>query len=389
MKPMMRNRLVLLILVLVMGIMVLVSCDMISKLRKPARVQWEKTFGKAEHDKGVSVKQTEDGNFIICGIDNTFNLAKPQAQRAYLLEVDKEGNLLWEEKYDNDHRKQHVWMSEVLQASDGGFIMVGTVSIFDDPDPRPFSAHSHNDILVIKTDRSGKLQWRKNYGAERDEEGYSLRQARSGDYIISGIRESYEDGKKRFWEYPYILKIDSKGNLLWSKAFPSIFSLENALIEMEDECILISGSSFADTNDICAYLMKTNKDGDLLWVKTYGENGIEEYVRSIDKTPEGDYVLAGYSCDPKFKIILNTGCGTCDYSVPNDSTDAYILKTDSCGSVIWERSYGGQFLLETYSLSITNDSCYAVAGCIDTAWGDPSDLESCGWNRDAFIMKLD
>jgi len=349
--------------------------------KPPDKSEWSKTFGGSEYDEGVSVQQTIDGGFIICGDDNTSYSLNPKGQRAYLIRLDRNGDSLWAKKYDTENFRQHVRTSQALATSDGGYIIVGTVNMHDDYQLESivFSSIGHDDIIVIKTDRRGELKWRKNYGGETNDEGYSICEAKSGGYIISGTTNSF----------PYIIRIDRNGRVLWEKVFRSLFSDKNSILETRDQCIVVSGSAVTDTNDIDIYLLKTNPSGDSVWLRVFGEKAIEEFSESIQETADGGYIVAGYRRDRKFKIILNTGCLTCDYSVPNDSTDIYILRTDSNGKILWNRKYGGSFLVEGHSICSTNDSGFAIAGYIDTVIEYTSDNEVKEWDRNVYVMKID
>ena len=70
------------------------------------------------------------------------------------------------------------------------------------------------------------------------------------------------------------------------------------------------------------YVIKTNKNGDTLWTKTYG--GVDyDYGFSIRPTSDGGYIIAG-----RTNMITNY------YA-------AYLIKTNSSGDTLWTRVFGG------------------------------------------------
>jgi hypothetical protein len=62
-----------------------------------------------------------------------------------------------------------------------------------------------------------------------------------------------------------------------------------------------------------------------MWSQTYGEADISESAYSVIATPDGGYAIAGNA-----------------YAAPYwNSTDAWVVKTDSFGNEMWNRTYGG------------------------------------------------
>ena len=73
----------------------------------------------------------------------------------------------------------------------------------------------------------------------------------------------------------------------------------------------------------------------LEWNCTYG-GGKDEYVYSVDEANDGGYVMAG---------------ATHSYGI---GIDAWLVKTNSTGSVQWQRNYGGGS--EDYAISVQKDN---------------------------------
>jgi hypothetical protein len=71
------------------------------------------------------------------------------------------------------------------------------------------------------------------------------------------------------------------------------------------------------------YLIKTDSNGNKIWEKTFGGEG-DDYGSSVIETKDGGYIIAG-----------NT------YSFDASETHVYLIKTDSKGNKIWEKTFGG------------------------------------------------
>ena len=92
------------------------------------------------------------------------------------------------------------------------------------------------------------------------------------------------------------------------------------------------------------YLVKINSQGDTLWTRTYGGSNGEE-ARSVQQTADGGYIVAGYT--------WSFGAGEYDF---------YLVRTNSQGSPLWTRTYGGSSYDYATSVQQTADGGYIVAG---------------------------
>ena len=104
-----------------------------------------------------------------------------------------------------------------------------------------------------------------------------------------------------------------------------------------------------------------------VWQKTYG--GIyNDIARSVQQTEDGGYIVAGYI-----------------YSFGARDFDFYVIKLDSNGNEEWEKTYGGIYNEEAYSIQQTKDGGYIVAG-----YTYMEDTASFGevW-ADFYVIKLD
>jgi hypothetical protein len=219
----------------------------------------------------------------------------------------------------------------VQQTSDGGYIIAGYTNSF-----------GGRDIYLIKTDSLGDTLWTKTYGGSGNDYGRSVQQTSDGGYVIAGYTESFGSGSMDI----YLVRTDSLGNILWTRTFGGTSWDEgHSVKETKDGGYIVVGSttSFgAGVYDV--YLIKTNISGDTLWTKTYGDTGWDMGY-SVQQTSDGGYVIVGF-----------TGS-----SNPHQR-DVYLIKTDSLGSNLWTRTYGGTSADHGYSVQQTRDGGYIIAG---------------------------
>ncbi|MFZ8835339.1 MAG: hypothetical protein ACO2O5_14280, partial [Candidatus Caldipriscus sp.] len=92
------------------------------------------------------------------------------------------------------------------------------------------------------------------------------------------------------------------------------------------------------------FLIKTDANGNIQWAKTYGGTD-EDRAHSVQQTSDGGYIVAG--------VTFSFGTG---YS------DAFLVKTDANGNIVWAKTYGGTYSDYAYSVQQTSDGGYIVAG---------------------------
>jgi hypothetical protein len=132
---------------------------------------WTRTFGGYENDSGYSVKQTNDGGYIVAG--GTYSFGNGNSD-VWLIKTDSNGDSLWTRTFgDSSYDRGR----SVEQTNDGGYIIVG--------------------YGLIKTDSQGNLEW------NRSTSGSSVQQTNDGGYIIVGDE---------------LIKTDSQGNLEWNRS---------------------------------------------------------------------------------------------------------------------------------------------------------------------------
>lgn len=230
----------------------------------------------------------------------------------------------WEKTYGDLYDDN---ASSVCQTNDGGFILTG---------------ESFDDVFIVKTNVDGDTLWTKRYGNSYFDSGKSIIQTIDGGYIIVGSTSSVGG-----WDYDvYVLKLNENGNLIWSKTFGgSGFDYGFSVQQSNDGGFLIAGSTYSYGNGGSDfYVIKTDNNGETLWTKTYGGEE-DEYCRSIAKTNEGDFVLAGM---------------TDSFSV--ESYDAYLIKIDNSGEIIWTQTYDGGTRDEANDIQQTSDLGFIITG---------------------------
>ena len=113
--------------------------------------QWDKTFGEEAANRVKSVKQTADGGYVIAGNTEPWSMGKPPVMDAWLLKTDSNGDMQWENTFGGEVGN---WVESVKQTIDGGYILAGSMDLFDG---------SGKNVWLAKTDSNGDTQWDKTF----------------------------------------------------------------------------------------------------------------------------------------------------------------------------------------------------------------------------------
>ncbi|MFB3166589.1 PKD domain-containing protein [Neobacillus sp. 179-C4.2 HS] len=254
----------------------------------------------------------------------------------------------WEKIYGGDI--SDVGFS-VQQTKDGGYITAGLTN--------SYGAGSF-DVYLIKTDKFGRLEWEKTFGGTSYDTAMSVQQTTDGGYIIGGHTESFGVGKYDF----YLIKTDDAGNKQWEKTFGGNENdIGYSVKQTKDGGYVISGfTNSYGKGSYDVYLIKTDKNGNIQWEKTYGGTN-DDISHAVQQTKDGGYVLTG----------ITNSFGTGDY-------DVYFIKTDEFGNTQWEKIFGGSSYDEAYSVQQTTDGGYIISG--------QTDSYGAGYN-DFYLIKTD
>jgi hypothetical protein len=306
---------------------------------KEINAQWAKTFGGASTDIAYSVHQTADGGYILAGYTNSFGAGNYDF---LLVKTDASGNLQWAKTFGG---ADYDRANSVQQTTDGGYILAGVTSSF---------GAGLSDVLLVKTDASGNLQWAKTFGGANYDSAYSVQQTTDGGYILAGMTSSFGAG---FYDV-FLVKTDASGNLQWAKTFGgSSTDYAYSVQQTTDGGYILAGRTISfGAGNYDFLLVKTDASGNLQWAKTFGGANYEE-ANSVQQTTDGGYILAG----------MTSSFGTGNY-------DFLLVKTDASGNLQWAKTFGGADYDWANSVQQTTDGGYILAGMTSSFGAGLSDV---------------
>jgi len=279
---------------------------LIVKLDGSGNVIWNKKIHLRNFDRATSVVEDNDGNYVLTGFTSSDDANKSDV---FFGKVDPQGNVLLKtainitSKYDGGY--------SISKTADGGYIIGGE------------AGSSHNeDFMMLKVDQNGNKKWSQKFSDHEDNSAFDAIEASDGNFYLVGskrIVNKYEDIR--------IIKTNSKGKKIWDKTYGGDKEdIGEGIIESEDNTFVVVAGTFSYGKAGDVLLMKINSDGEVIWQNNYGGDKLDklrEYDgnsvsgRHLTKTPNGGYLVSGYS---------------------RSYGGMWVFKTDSSGSLLWNYS---------------------------------------------------
>jgi hypothetical protein len=289
-------------------------------------IEWERLYGDSNEDLFRNVKQTDDGGFIMVGVKDS--------QSHWLFKVDSNGDEEWS---STARPESELWPRcyFVETTSDGGYITAG--------------CHEDNTGIgynrcVWKVDENGNTEWINVY----PENGYHrcIKQTSDGGYIVCGqlnVGDIDDD--------VLIMKIDFEGNVEWQKImdYGEFDDTVNAVRETTDGGFIFSGRKSNTRGEADFLILKTDSNGNKEWDKFYGGSRWEQsQSNDILFTNDGGYIF--------FAETRSFGAGL---------LDLWVIRTDSQGNMIWNRTIGGINTEMCGGMDFTEDGKIIISGTYD------------------------
>ena len=220
----------------------------------------------------------------------------------------------------------------VVQLEDSSYVITGSSSSWD----------GSSQAFLLKIDSLGNYKWSQHYGGPESETGIRVLYNKDLGFYIAGFTSSFGSGDFD----AYLLKTDLNGNKIWEKNYGKPNSWErinDAVMTLDTGIVMVGETLNMNTGNSDIIIIKTDKNGDTLWTKQIGGEGIDIANTIVRK---GQNFLVGgewYIQDS----LINKG---------------FIIEIDPLGSILWQDTIShlpGHYVVTDLSVG---DSKYYVAG---------------------------
>jgi Secretion system C-terminal sorting domain len=258
---------------------------------------------------------------------------------------------------------------------------------------------------------SQDILWEKSYGGKHAEYLFDAQPTADYGFILAGSSLSNKSGNKTdnnkgdldYW----VWKMDEKGELDWQKSFGgSGFDLLQSIKNTKDGGFILAGTSSSNADfqkkDSCRgvtdfWVIKLDAKGEEQWQKTIGGNGQDELLCAF-QTRDGGYMLGGSSSSSPIIIESDNPNEKKALDVKPDlyakseksrgNMDYWIVKLDKEGTVVWQKTYGGEYADLLRSMEQTKDGGYILGGYSNSSQSGEKTNSNTGIG-DYWIVKID
>ncbi|MEH7442057.1 S8 family serine peptidase [Bacillus sp. JJ1122] len=226
--------------------------------------------------------------------------------------------------------------------------------------------------MVIAPNQSVEMpdfvEWQKNFGGVDQEKGSKMISTKDGGTLAIGSSMSYSTGGYPDYDI-FVVKTGLDGRVEWRHVFGDyLLDWGNDIVETKNGYYVTGykgtpaeGETQSKTD---IFLAKINKDGSIAWEKMIGEQEKYEGANSLIATLDGNLIFAGNK-----------------EGEMGGENMAYVVKLDTNGHVLWDKTYDSQTSITSDRIIQTKDGCYIIAG--DIMSNDP-------WRKEEFfLIKID
>lgn len=245
----------------------------------------------------------------------------------------------------------------VYPTTDGGFMLGGYTTV-----------SGYRDFYMVKTDGDGELVWTKEFGQDdRFESATCMIETNDGGYMLAGARA--QDAPYSSSTDIYIIKTNADGEEIWSSiiGFDSVSEGANCIAQTTDGGYIMCGSYWATSQTgYDVLLVKTDAMGLQEWRQVLSfEEGKAERGLGVIQAADGGYLVTGKT----------------QAFAPQYDDNAYILKTDMVGELVWLETYGSPWpwYESTNHIMHTSDGGYLICG----------NQDNDGIDKNWYVVKAD
>jgi len=329
-------------------------------------ISWQNCFGGSSGEGAKHIIKTSDGGFLIVGTTYS-NDGDVTGMHFWFNAIDSTwiaSGDYWVLKIDSNYNIQ--WQKCLGGSSSdygmgaietvGGYMIIGA-SASNDGDIT-FS-HGDSDYWLVKLDYSGTIIGQHSYGGSNTDAGYGIESTPDAGFILTGYTQS-NDGDVTGYHGSvdiWIVKIDSVGNLIWQRSLGGSYVDYNATSKLDAlGNVYVAGLAISIDGDVTG----SHGGGDA-WLVKLDQNGNILWQKCFGGTGGDQF----NNLDIKGAKLVMTGWTTSvdgDLSTNYGVHDAWVVLTDTSGNIVFSQNYGGSLIDEMFAVKFTSHNKIIACG---------------------------
>ena len=335
---------------------------------------WNHNFGGSAEDVAHAVRVGADGNIHVVGHSYSadgFGSQLTELDIVYM-RLDPDGVVLHTQRLAGG---QGSWPCDVLPLPDGGCLIAATTWID--------GAANNADVHLFRLDADGDVVWEERFGGSSYDSAFNMELRPNGELVVATTTRSNDGdvtGHMGFGD-GWLLRLDLDGHLIEQRVFGGAYDdqLTRAISTSDGGMVLtgyisypmlIWGTMQPATR---VWATKLSVSGDVQWEHDFGGT-MGDYGWHVLPTPDIGYLLFAYAYSPNG-----------DISEFHGTIDAWLIKLNANGNMVWDRSFGGWEIDGPSAILPTPDGGLLLAMGVDAP-----NAEMSGYlgSVDAWVVKL-
>lgn len=280
----------------------------------------------------------------------------------------------------------------IINTADGGFAVFGNTTSTDGD----FAGKTEevSDMLLLKFDFKGDLEWHQTYGGSADDRGHDLIEMPSGGYTLLGYAMSSDgDASQNQGQHDnWVVRVDAQGTILWEKSY-GFLGHDHAynLIATQDGGLFFNGfldvtasqgqgstqkkQTLSNKHGVGEFWChKIDAQGTIQWRRYFGGTNNDRSYDAL-QLDSGEYILVGTSESEDV-----------DISDPKGGYDVWVVKLSASGALLWERSFGGAAIDGANAVVQRQDGLLCVLG---NSFSQDQDISAPLGSSDVWLVVMD
>ncbi|MFN0203555.1 MAG: OmpA family protein [Bacteroidia bacterium] len=278
----------------------------VAKISSAGDLKWARNYGGIGNDRGFGLTEVYDGGLILAceagSLDGNMQSDPRGGLDAWLARVDYTGEIMWEKHYGGSRNETALC---ALTLGENSYLIAG-VTNSEDADVK--GKAGQHDAWIFEIDENGKMQWQTKYGGEANEMLHAMRLTPDNQVVMIGTTFSKTGNisKQRGLGDIWLLKIDTKGKLIFSKTYGGTKQDGGSdVLCTKDGGYLLVGMTQSKEGDFTenhgyydGAVLKTDKNGTVSWTKALGSVK-KDFLHTAIEISEGEYLCMGLSDEDK------------------------------------------------------------------------------------------